>query len=66
MFVGVVIKGLVAAGCEDEPKTDVGGGPKADRVTVPAWDPPGPSVDGCPNADVCCVLPKTDGVEVES
>lgn len=46
-------------------KTDVGGGPKDDNVIVPGCDPPGPSVDGCPNAEVCCGLPNAEGVGFE-
>lgn len=53
MFVAVVAK------------TDVGGGPKDDKVIVPGCDPPDPSVDGCPNAEVCCGLPNAEGVGFE-
>ena len=60
MFAGVVPNALV--GCVGAPKTDVGGGPKAESVTVPDCEPPDPSVDGCPNAGCCCELPNADGV----
>ena len=50
-------------GWEGAPKTDVGGGPKADSVIVPDCEPP--RVDGCPNAGCCCGLPNADGVGFE-
>ena len=56
---------MVVVGWVDVPKPDVGGGPKADSVIVPGCDPPDPSVDGCPNAGVCCVLPNADAVGFE-
>ena len=60
MFVGVVPNALEGWG--GAPKADVGGGPKAESVTVPDCEPPGPRVDGSPNAGVCCGFPNTDGV----
>ena len=63
LLAGVVPNVLV--GWEGAPKTDVGGGPKAESVTVPDCEFPDPRVDGCPNAGVCCGLPNTDGVGFE-
>ena len=34
-------------------------------MTVPDCDPADPSVDGCPNADVCWGLPNADGVGLD-
>ena len=65
MFAGGVPNAPVVVGWEGAPKLDVGGGPKADNVIPPGCDPPDPSVDGCPNADVCCGLPKGEGVGFE-
>lgn len=61
MCVGVVLGAPVVAGWEGVLEAEPGGGPKADRVIDPGCDPPDPSVDGCPNAGVCCGLPNADG-----